>query len=127
MVAGTTFRGTLVANNAAIEIFSGSTLEGRALSTNGAVTIHGSLATIPLGCGEILSVGPTAPNLASTACYAIFSSNGSISNTGTSTVTGDIGTNVGTSSGFNAINVTGTIHTSPDASTATAAGDLPAV
>ena len=41
MSSGTTMRGTIIANNAAIEMNTGDTLEGRALSTTGAVTVAG--------------------------------------------------------------------------------------
>ncbi len=124
MSPGTKMRGTVVANNAAINMSIGDTLEGRALSTNGAITINGVLGNIPIGCGSPILNGPPAPNLASTACYAIFSSDGSVTNTNTTTVIGDIGTNVGLTTGFNALNVTGTIHPIPDVSTALCVTDL---
>ncbi len=124
MSPGTTMRGTVVANNAAINMSVGDTLEGRALSTNGAITINGVLGKTPIGCGSPILNGPAAPNLASTACYAIFSSDGSVTNTNTTTVIGDIGTNVGLTTGFNALNVTGTIHPIPDVSTALCVTDL---
>ena len=43
---------------------------------------------------------------------------------GVTYVTGDVGTNVGIAAGFDALNVTGTIHPIPDVSTAQAADDL---
>ncbi|HXB31109.1 MAG TPA: ice-binding family protein [Puia sp.] len=57
MAAGTTMRGTIIANNAAISLGAGGILEGRALSTTGAVSIYGSLAYILPGGGTILPVG----------------------------------------------------------------------
>lgn len=120
----TTLRGTIVANNAAIELHSGDTLEGRALTTAGAVTIDGVFAYTPIGCGSPILTGPLYPALASTECYAIFSTAGEITNSGISNVIGDIGTNVGLTTGFNALNVTGFIHPIPDESTATCAADL---
>ncbi|MFH0894656.1 MAG: ice-binding family protein [Bacteroidota bacterium] len=124
MAAGTTMRGTVIANNAAINMNTGDTLEGRALSTSGAVTVDGVLAYTPIGCGSPYLTGPTAPALASTECYAIFSSDGPVTNTGITYVTGDIGTNVGLTTGFDPLLVTGTIHPIPDASTAQCAADL---
>ena len=124
LAAGTFMCGTIVANNAAINMSAGDTLEGRALSTDGAITIDGTIAFTPIGCGSETLTGSTAPNLASTECYALFSSSGSVSNTGVSNVSGDIGTNVGLTTGFDALNVNGKIHPIPDVSTAQCAADL---
>lgn len=124
MASGTSMKGTIIANNAAINMNSGDTLEGRALSTAGAVTIDGILAYTPIGCGSPVLNGPVAPNLGTAACYAIFSGNGAVTNTGTTYVTGNIGTNVGSTTGYNPLFVTGTIHPIPDGSTAQCAADL---
>ncbi len=124
MASGTSMKGTIIANNAAINMNSGDTLEGRALSTAGAITIDGILAYTPIGCGSPVLNGPIAPNLGTAACYAIFSSNGAVTNTGTTYVTGDIGTNVGSTTGYNPLFVTGMIHPIPDGSTAQCAADL---
>jgi len=124
MAAGTTMRGTIIANNAAINMNTGDTLEGRALSTTGAVTVDGVLAYTPIGCGSPVLTGPVAPALASTECYALFSGDGPVTNSGITYVTGDVGTNVGLTTGFDPLLVTGTIHPIPDASTAQCAADL---
>jgi hypothetical protein len=124
LASGSTMRGTVIANNSAIDMYTGVTLEGRALSTTGAVTVDGILAYTPIGCGSPVLTGPAAPNLASTACYALFSGNGSVTNSGITVVKGDVGTNVGLTVGFEALNVTGKIHLIPDVSTATCAVDL---
>ena len=124
MASGTTMRGTVIANNAAINMNTGDTLEGRALSTAGAVTVNGVLAYTPIGCNSTLLTGPSAPNLASTACFAIFSGNGPITNSNNTHTTGDVGTNVGLTTGYNALFVTGTIHPIPDGVTTTCATDL---
>ena len=124
MAAGTTMRGTVIANNAAIELYSGDTLEGRALSTTGAVTVHGVMAYTPIGCGSLVLTGPLAPTLASTECYALFSSDGPVTNSGVTNVTGDVGTNVGLTTGYDPLLVTGTVHPIPDGSTAQCAIDL---
>lgn len=124
MAAGTSMKGTIIANNAAINMSAGDTLEGRALSINGAVTVNGVMAYTPIGCGSPTLTGPAMPVLASTACYGIFTASGPLTNTGITYVTGDVGTNVGLCTGFNTLNVTGTVHPIPDGSTAAAAADL---
>ncbi|MBA2611607.1 MAG: DUF3494 domain-containing protein [Bacteroidetes bacterium] len=121
---GTSMKGTIIANNAAISISSSVTLEGRALSTTGAISVNNVLAYIPLGCSAPILNGPAAPALATTACYAIFSSNGAVSNVGVTTVTGDIGSNNGLTTNYNSLLVNGTIHPIPDLSTAQCSVDL---
>jgi hypothetical protein len=124
LAPGTSMKGTIVANNAAINITTNDTLEGRALSTAGAVTVDGVLVYTPIGCGSPTLTGPAAPNLGTIECYALFSADGAVTNSGVSYATGDIGTNVGLTTGFNSLNVTGMVHPIPDGSTAAAASDL---
>jgi Ice-binding-like/Secretion system C-terminal sorting domain len=127
LASETSMKGTIIANNAAIVLSSGVVLEGRALSTTGAVTVDGVTVRTPVGCGSPLLTGPAAPALASVECYVLFSGNGEVTNSGVSHVTGDIGTNVGLTTGFDDLNVTGTIHENPDTSTAQCAADLSTV
>ncbi len=118
MAAGSFMRGTIIANNAAITMNTGCRLEGRALSTSGAITIDGTVADTPIGCGSPYLTGPASPTLNTVGCYGLFSSNGPVTNSGITFVNGgDIGTNVGLTTGFNALNVTGAIHPIPDGST----------
>jgi hypothetical protein len=124
LATNTAMKGTIVANNAAIILNTGVSLEGRALSTTGAVTVSGVTVAMPLGCGVPVLTGPAPPQLNSVVCYAVFSGNGAVTNTGVSFVTGDIGTNVGLTTGFEANNTTSTIHSNPDVSTAQCAADL---
>lgn len=124
VAAGSSMKGTFVVNNAAIELNTNDTLDGRLLTTAGAITVDGTLAYTPTGCGSPILNGPTPPALETTACYTLFSANGNVSNTGISFVTGDIGSNVGSAIGFDSLNVTGTIHPINDASTAACASDL---
>lgn len=124
LASGTKICGTMVANQAAIQMSSGVELNGRALSTTGAVTTDGVFAYTPIGCGSPVHMGPLAPVLASTECYALFSANGPVTNTGFTIVTGDVGTNVGLTSGFDPLTVDGVIHPIPDGSTQTCADDL---
>jgi len=124
MASATSMKGTIIANNSALIMSTGSKLEGRALSTAGAITVDGILAYTPVGCGSPVLTGPIAPNLGTTECYALFSANGAVSNSGISTVKGDVGTNVGLTTGFDALLVNGAIHPIPDISTAQCAADL---
>jgi len=124
MASGTTMRGTVIANNAAIVMSTGDTLEGRAMSTTGAITIDGLLAYTPTGCGSQILTGPVAPYLGFAECYALFSSDGAVTNSGITHVMGDVGTNVGLTTGFDHLLVAGAIHPIPDASTAQTASDL---
>ena len=124
LASGTTMRGTVIANNAAINLSINDTLEGRALSTTGAVTTHGVWAYTPTGCGSVTLTGPAAPALASAECYAVFSASGAVSNSGITHVTGDVGTNSGLATGFDTLLVTGKVHRNPDVSTAQCAADL---
>lgn len=124
MASGTKMKGTIIANNAAILMGIDSTLDGRLLSTTGAITVSGVEAKLPVGCGSAILTGPIAPNLASTVCYALLSGIDSVTNVGVTNVKGDVGTNVGLTTGFDSNTVTGTIHAIPDVSTNAAASDL---
>jgi len=124
LATNTTMKGTIIANNAAIVLNTGVSIEGRALSTTGAVTVSGVTVRKPIGCGSAVLTGPLQPVLNSVACYAVFTGNGTVTNSGVSIVTGDIGSNLGLTTGFSSVNVTGTIHTNPDTSTAVCALDL---
>jgi len=64
------------------------------------------------------------PVMGLTSTYALFSSNGSVSNSGITFITGDIGTNVGHTTGFDVLNVKGNIHLLPDGATNSCIGDL---
>ncbi len=124
IATGTDMKGTIVANNAAIEIATGSMLEGRALSTTGAVSVDGVKAKTPIGCGSPVLNGPTAPNLGVVGCYGVFSTDGAVTNNGITNVTGDVGSNNGAVTGFDPLLVDGEIHLVSDQSTAQAANDL---
>jgi len=124
LATNSTIRGTIVANNSAIIMGSGVTIEGRALSTNGAITVNGLSANTPIGCGSPVLTGPAGADLKTAACYTLFSGSGPVTNTGVTYVIGDVGTNSGLTTGFDPSTVTGTIHPIPDASTAAAAADL---
>lgn len=121
---GTSIKGTIVANNGAIHILSGDTLEGRALSLNGGIDIHNAMISTPIGCGSPILLGPPLPNIAGLMCYTLFSSIGPVNNLGVTNVKGDVGTNSTSPTGFDSLLVIGKIHTVPDTSTANAATAL---
>jgi len=126
-VASSSFmRGTILAHNAAIALSVNDTLEGRALSISGAITTNGVLAYTPPGCGKVMLTGPACPTLVASAPYAIFSGNGSVTNATplTTFIKGDVGTNVGLTTGFDPLKVDGMVHPIPDVSTAACAADL---
>lgn len=121
---GSKLKGTFLANNAAVDIASNVSLEGRILSTAGAVSVSNALIFTPTGCGSPILNGPAAPALGSTATYALFTGNGANLNAGSTIAEGDVGTNVGLTDGYNPLLVNGTIHPEPDSSTALCAADL---
>lgn len=124
VASGSTMRGSFIANNAAIEFNTNDSLEGRALSTAGAVTIDGVVVYTPIGCGSPVLEGPPLPAMGTAECYAIFSADGPVSNTGVTTIFGDVGSNNGLTTGFDTALVVGTVHTVPDMSTNACATDL---
>ncbi|MCX8487219.1 MAG: ice-binding family protein, partial [Crocinitomicaceae bacterium] len=123
---GTHFKGTIVANNAAIVTNVGDTLEGRAFAIQGAITVTELFAYLPSECGSTTLNGPTEPNLNSAGCFALFTSNGANTNTGISNIVGDVGTNGPSdlTTGYNPVLVNGIIHPIPELTTAQAASQL---
>jgi hypothetical protein len=85
-------KGTFIARDGAALIANGSTLEGRLLSNVGAVSTDANIISVPTGSSTI--------NLGAISNYALFTGSGALTNTGTSTITGNIGTNLGPISGF---------------------------
>ncbi len=92
IAATTKMVGSLFAKDAAASIGAGSTLEGRLFSNTGAITVGSCVIKLPLGSSSI--------NLGELSSYALFTSSGAIDNAGTSTITGNIGTNLGAITGF---------------------------
>jgi hypothetical protein len=120
MAASTTMKGTLIAHNAAISIGAGSTLAGRMFSTGGDVTLDAlsaSLSDLPAVIYE------QAPNLGSLANFVLFTVTGAVGNTGSSMITGNVGTNLGSITGFGPGNLIGSIHNG-DAATVKCSTDL---
>jgi hypothetical protein len=77
---------------AAAGLGAGSTMVGRLLSTVGAITTDTDTISVPIGSSVIpLGVLNT---------FALFTANGAVTNTGTSFIVGDIGTNSGAITGY---------------------------
>lgn len=91
--ANTIFRGTALAVGGAAGIGNSSILDGRLLSTLGAVTTDTSIVTQP-------GATTTPVVLGVLETFALFTNNGAVANTGTSIINGNIGTNVGLITGF---------------------------
>lgn len=123
MATGTKMKGNVIVNVGAIVIDPGVSLEGRALTNAGAITINGISGNTPIGCERALLTGPGAPALASTTCYALYTAAGEATNTGVTKVTGDVGSNTVSPTGYMQEDVTGMIHSVPDSSTKQAALD----
>lgn len=125
---GTIMKGTVV-SAAAISFEPESELKGRALTKVGAISINngviGFSAQKPIGCGSPVLNGPSAPDLATAGCFALFTSSGSMVNSGTSTIVGDVGSNTEPPSGFDEpTTVDGTVHEISNDETAQTALDL---
>ena len=127
MATGTFIRGSFIVNNGAIILNTLDSLEGRLMTTVGDITVNGISANLPIGCGSLALTGPAEFNMGPLACYALFSKNGAVTNTGVTRVTGDVGTNVALTTGFDSLLVEGRIHPIPDTSTARAADSLTAM
>jgi gliding motility-associated-like protein/uncharacterized repeat protein (TIGR01451 family) len=123
MASGVSMKGSIISGGA-ISLNTLDTLEGRALTTAGLVSVNGILAYTPSGCGSTVLTGPTAPALGTTICYALFSSDGPLTNLGISFITGDVGSANGLTLGYIPLFVTGAVHVIPDGATAQAATDL---
>lgn len=64
------------------------------------------------------------PVMGLTSGYALFSTNGSVTNSGITFITGDVGTNIGQAIGFDALNVKGFLRTVQDNATTMCKDDL---
>lgn len=120
IASGTVLRGTFIVNNAAITMSTNDTIEGRLLTTTGGITVDNLMAYTPIGCGSPALTGPSAPALGAAGCFGIFSSVGDVTNAGVSYVTGDVGTQIGSTVGFDSLNITGKLHLVQDTTTAAA-------
>jgi len=111
--ASTTIQGTIFSNSAAIAVGANCTISGNLLTKAGAVSF---------GPGTISTTSnPSFINLRSLANFVLFTGSGGVANTGASTYTGNIGTDLGAITGFSAIGCTviGTIYQSGSTSSQT--------
>jgi hypothetical protein len=112
--ANTSMIGIMIAHPGAITIASGSTIVGRLYSTAGAIGFDGSTLSLPTGCTSVTNYGTVNT-------FAAFTSTGDITNINHSVIIGDIGTSVGTITGFSTASITGNYYTAssqPSSSTA---------
>ncbi|MFT7030184.1 MAG: hypothetical protein ACJA2C_001579 [Marinoscillum sp.] len=126
MGANTTMKGTIIAGGS-ISMTVGNNLEGRALTINGQVTVDngdiGLTAYLPVDITTPLPTGPAAPVFVESKPYAVFSTIGDVSDDGTSHVTGSVGGNTASPTGYNPLFVSGNID-GMNPATAGAAADL---
>ena len=101
--AGSTMKGTMIGHNGAASMAATGTLEGRLLTILGAVTFGPGTALLPTGVSPI--------NLGVLESFVLYTNSGAISNTATSTITGNIGTNLGAITGFEISSVNGNFYT----------------
>lgn len=96
LAATTIMKGTLISHVGAVSMAAGSNLEGRMFSGAGAMSMGPGTLTIPSGTSFI--------DLGVLSTFVLFTAAGAIANTGTSMITGDVGTNAGAIAGFDDIN-----------------------
>ena len=119
---GTSMKGTIISGGA-ISFSANDTLEGRALTINGAINIDngnlGFLGYIP----RMSLTGPKAPEFNASKPFTIFSSIGPVADDNFSHIIGDVGGNTDAPSNYNPLFVTGGIY-GINGITAAAAADL---
>jgi hypothetical protein len=100
----TTIQGTIFSNSAAIAVGSTCTMSGRLFTKAGALSFGAGTLSLP--------TNPSSINFRSLTSFVMFTSSGGVANTGASTYTGDISTNLGAITGFTASGcvVNGTIY-----------------
>jgi hypothetical protein len=102
--ASTIMRGNLLANQAAASTGASTQMEGRLMTVNGAVGIGAtSTFTTPTGT-SVSDLGSFLND------FSIFAGAGSISNTGASVISGNIGTDFGSITGFETATVNGIMY-----------------
>jgi hypothetical protein len=89
-------KGTLIAHAGAVAGAAGTNLVGRMFSLTGAISFGPGTAAIPTDSSYI--------DLGVLESFVMFTSVGAVGNTGTSMITGDIGTNAGAITGFGDFN-----------------------
>jgi hypothetical protein len=113
-----TIKGTLFAHQGAIDVGASCDIEGRLLSSEGAITFGGGTnaiasagtSSIAIKCLDNCMPNSAVDVLKTISNFVLFTSRGAVTNSATSGVIGDIGTNYGAVSGF----LTSPIHGSID-------------
>lgn len=108
LAANTIMKGTLISHDGAVSAAAGTDLEGRMFTTTGAISFGPGTATV--------TAGNIYVDLGVLSSFVMFTSSGAVSNTEPSTITGDVGTNLGAVTGFE--NLNGNVYT-PGSSPAT--------
>ena len=105
--ANSIMKGNILANQAAASVGNNTHIEGRMFAINGAAGIDASAFTIAA------PVGPSIATLGATlGDFSIFCGVGNVSNTGTSSVALNIGTDAGTITGFESSTIEGNLFPS---------------
>jgi hypothetical protein len=105
---GCTIQGTLFSHGGAITLGAGCDVEGRMLTSEGAITFGAGTdasapngpINIPINCLSDCNPNPEVDVLGTVSSFSLFSSDGAVTNTASSGIVGDIGTNFGSVSGF---------------------------
>jgi hypothetical protein len=115
VAASAIMKGTLIANNAAISLAAGANLEGRMFTTSGAIAFGPAIASKPSCITNIILITPVLPTfniiLGTVANFVLFTSSGAVGNTGSSELTGNVGSDLGAISGFATSIVNGFFYT----------------
>ena len=90
--ANSTLKGNFLSHGFAVFMATACILEGRMLSTTGAITINASTINSPLRNSVV--------NLGILSAFSLFTSSGAVNNTGASFVSGHFGSNAGEITGF---------------------------
>jgi hypothetical protein len=131
IAAASTIKGTVIVNNAAIAIAASVNFEGHLLTTSGAISVNDASVFYISNCiSSTISTPPPPstcnPDYGTTDAFCLFTSNGALSNSGASNITGHVGSHVGAVSGFGAATLIGSQYNA-DLVTAQVAVDLSAL
>jgi hypothetical protein len=96
IAANSIVKGTFISLAGAAAVAAGSDLVGRVFTLSGAITFGPGVAIIPPGASSF--------DMGVLVSFVLFTSLGAVSNTEPSTITGDVGSNGGTITGFENLN-----------------------
>jgi hypothetical protein len=119
VATNTNIKGTLFAKVGAVGLGANAILEGRMLSMAGAIVAGAGstvgpppgTCTIPIFCESDCSPAPAVDVLGVLSNYALYTNVGAVSNTSASGINGNIGADVGSSTGYGASIVIGSVET----------------